>query len=40
MKQIEELKALGADEVINSNEGDVVDKIRKITKGSFGIWSN
>ena len=34
-EQIEELKALGADEVINSNEGDVVEKIRNITGGKL-----
>ncbi|KAH7415985.1 hypothetical protein KP509_14G069800 [Ceratopteris richardii] len=32
-EQIEELKALGADEVININEGDVVAKVREITGG-------
>ena len=34
-EQIEELKALGADEVINSSEGDVVDKVKKITGGKL-----
>ena len=34
-EQIEELKALGADEVINSNEDDVVEKIRNITEGKL-----
>ncbi|KAH7415981.1 hypothetical protein KP509_14G069400 [Ceratopteris richardii] len=32
-EQIEELKALGADEVININEGDVVARVREITGG-------
>jgi NADPH:quinone reductase-like Zn-dependent oxidoreductase len=34
-EQIEELKALGADEVINSEEGGVVEKVRNITGGKL-----
>jgi NADPH:quinone reductase-like Zn-dependent oxidoreductase len=34
-EQIEELKALGANEVINSNHGELVEKVSDITDGKL-----